>query len=1619
MDDQKENIEKKEKSRSRFWVKFITILIIGLFSLFIILNLLIRIPSVQAYGVRQIGKALTDQLGVPVTVGSFYYDFNSKLVIHDLFIPDFHNDTLLYAGDVELQLKTGLLALRNNIFHLNDITVCDVMLKDTWYVGEEMSDLNRLLAGSQPQQIDSSGVSDTLASNQKKPFNLALYALNTSDIVYFKQDQNTGKRSRIRLGSGIFDFHGAWRLGAPFKLDHIFLDDPVIDLRSIPVVDANSDREKDPGYSGEKQDKSTGKFPLEGLPQFQVGDLRVSGGWVALGILGESDLGNGFKDGMMIEDIAVHIRDVSYAENDLTGSVDYIAGITNTGLELTGASVHKFNFSDRQLSFEDFILETSGSSIGDTLAFKYRSFDDWSSFTDNVLINGTFRRTSIALNDIVRIVPSLESNDFFRKHAGQHVTFSGDVNGRVNNLRLRDFALAVAGLVDIKGNISTRNITIQGEEILNMKIERLNTSVLALRSLIPGFSAPPNFDKLGDIDFSGRFDGYFQDFVAYGNVNTAVGSGKMDMRLDLKNGVEKAAYSGAIELKDFDLGVWSGNEDLGKFTFTANVKNGYGLRGETASADLAARIQYLEFKGYTYRNINFDGKLNSSLLDGALTLNDKYLDFRFNGTLDFSDSLVQVDFALDLDTIELKPLSLSKRELTLAANMRIRGKGRNFDDAIGLLIFRDVVVNEEDSIYRLDSLLISQNFVGDLKQLIIRSPWMSGEVDGQYSFSSLPQQLMHKWKWSNPDLWSNLGMPDIDESKLNVPNEFAYDVRILDASTIFKIARIEGWDLRNARLRGGVYMDKDTWDINGDFPYLQTPGGQIKGLHLSTDFYEGKTDIYLDIDTFDRDNIYLSGTRIYAGVAEDSAILDLSILDPLYSLDFFETRISLAARDSLYAAHVLKDNIQIDGEKWAFTRDNELVFGKNYFYTKNLYIQSGKKEIGLFPMGRTGIVLDVISFNGDLINLLLRDPKFRFDGELSGQFRLNHIFKKEGFSGDLTLEPFIVNGDDHGILLVSAEGKDFKSQINTNVQIFRPGGKIEANGWVDLRENADPQKVFFFDIGVFTFPMVVLDYLVPNGISNTVGFFSGQLSFFGGKGALQLLGELVLEKAKTTIDFIGTRYGFDNQRIVFRKDMIDFTGAEIMDSLGNVAKVTGGLRHVQMKDFKLDARIQSDEFILLNTKKAENADYYGTGIGRADVRFSGDFINTDIYVNATTKAGTRFVIPVDDEVGDVSNSFVRFVKKDEGKVFKVDDLSSASLTGVNLSMDLEVKEEAQVKIIFDEAQGNIMEGYGRGNIQLNITRNGEFTVRGDYEIENGKYLFTLMNFVNKPFNVKRGGVIRWTGDPLDAQIDIEADYAGLRTSLTNFLTEYGLTGQLATEAQRSTEVELTMRLTGSLLRPSIDFSLNFPEVPESLRSYVDSKVRNLEANREQMNTQVFGLIVFRSFLPSNNVGGGILGNTVGSTVGTISEMLANQFSNMISALLSEAVDSWDVVSGVEFNIDYNQPTGAPQGSNDFRFGELAVSQSIRLLNDRWVVTLGANYGNNYLANTRYFSPQVELSWKTPVEGLNLQIYYRTEQFFTGLKQKAGAGLRFHKEYDSFLGLKKAAEDLTEDQDKVN
>ncbi|MBK7873396.1 MAG: hypothetical protein IPJ74_23385 [Saprospiraceae bacterium] len=165
-----------------------------------------------------------------------------------------------------------------------------------------------------------------------------------------------------------------------------------------------------------------------------------------------------------------------------------------------------------------------------------------------------------------------------------------------------------------------------------------------LRQLIPGITLPANFDRLGRLNFRGSFDGFFEDFVAYGDLRTDLGRAIMDMRMNLKNGRGKASYSGKLKLENFDLSKWTNSNDFGLVNFSSEVKNGVGLTAQTASAQLTAEIQSFYFKNYNYQNAKLSGQLNRNLFDGTFSIQDDNIDFNFSGLVNYKDSIPVFDF---------------------------------------------------------------------------------------------------------------------------------------------------------------------------------------------------------------------------------------------------------------------------------------------------------------------------------------------------------------------------------------------------------------------------------------------------------------------------------------------------------------------------------------------------------------------------------------------------------------------------------------------------------------------------------------------------------------------------------------------------------------------------------------------------------------------------------------------------------------------------------------------------------------------------------------------------------------------------------------------------------------
>jgi hypothetical protein len=407
-----------------------------------------------------------------------------------------------------------------------------------------------------------------------------------------------------------------------------------------------------------------------------------------------------------------------------------------------------------------------------------------------------------------------------------------------------------------------------------------------------------------------------------------------------------------------------------------------------------------------------------------------------------------------------------------------------------------------------------------------------------------------------------------------------------------------------------------------------------------------------------------------------------------------------------------------------------------------------------------------------------------------------------------------------------------------------------------------------------------------------------------------------LDNAGLRINYLNTFYHFSH-RMEILPDMFTLDQVKVQDDEGHTGIANGTIIHHGLKDWNFDVGVEMENFKVLDTDEQNNELYYGKAYANGTLGVSGYADNLDINVDAATGAGTdiHFPLGASRDVGGIS--FVQFI----GGGNVADTLEEpVDLSGIHLDMKVAVTPDARFELIFDPTVGDIMRGRGAGNIAMTVTPSGDFSMTGDVELVDGDYLFTLRNLVNKRFNVEPGGHISWYGDPFDAIINVDAVYR-LRASLYDVIPV-----AVRTEAYKKRfPVEVHMHLSRKLMNPDIGFEVKLPTVDEAVRTQVNSAL----ATTDDLNKQVFSLIVLNRFLPTDATSASDNSSGLGgATAATGTELLSNQVSNWLSSFSDK------------FDLGVNWRTGDAISQDEL---ELAVSTAI--FNDR--LQLSTNVGVAY------------------------------------------------------------------------
>jgi len=167
-------------------------------------------------------------------------------------------------------------------------------------------------------------------------------------------------------------------------------------------------------------------------------------------------------------------------------------------------------------------------------------------------------------------------------------------------------------------------------------------------------------------------------------------------------------------------------------------------------------------------------------------------------------------------------------------------------------------------------------------------------------------------------------------------------------------------------------------------------------------------------------------------------------------------------------------------------------------------------------------------------------------------------------------------------------------------------------------------------------------------------------------------------------------------------------------------------------------------------------------------------------------------------------------------------------------------------------------------------------------------------------------------------------------------------------------------------------------------------VSDQEENIQELNKQVFSLLVLNSFMPP--AGSDPLYGRAGVGSTTSSELLSNQLSNMLSKISND------------FDIGFNYRPGDELSNEEY---ELALST--QFFNDRLILDGNLGYSDkanvsNEAQNTNNLIGDISVEYKITKDGkLRVKAFNNSSQFSlveTNSAYTQGLGLSYKEEYDT-------------------
>lgn len=1227
-------------------------------------------------------------------------------------------------------------------------------------------------------------------------------------------------------------------------------------------------------------------------------------------------------DAVLMTDIYGKLHNFKLADKNAAVVIDSVSLNESSGLrmhQLKGT----IKASDTNLSINNLVATLNNSSLKGDLTLGYADINALINDPEALKLEIALPSYSFDLKDIYTFQPDLANNEYLSQLAQKPIKGKITAKGSTESLQLDQFEVNWGTQTSITANGAIGHIT--NVEKLYFNLQNINATT-DRGSMLQFVKEEDLGIKLPETaQLKAVASGTLDNVTTNANLTTSYGA--LALKASFRNS-EKIGFDADLKLDKLQLSKMLGMQEIGDLSLQLKTQ-GTGSELSTLNASLDGAILEFAYNDYPLQNIPIQGNMKNGVGEVTSKFKDDNINIALDADFQLDEDLKKAQATVDIAGADLGAFGITSKNIKVAGKIGVNFEGDANAYKINSTIDDGIAVFDEKS-YLLGSLKLDAFVKSDSTSLDIKNKML----DLQLRSNAQPQNIGKALKrHTNSYLAIELKTDSLKQVVLGINGKLS------PSPLLTEVILPELQSFESATIKVDFNEKDRRLDSKVSFPYLKYADSEIDSLYISSTSDAQNLNFQSGFNKIAFGPFNIQRTALTGVVSENKLNLDFTSYDDEERLMHFASTLS-RKRDSNGIEDLIfnlsLDDLILNKKPWTIPENNEIAVRENRIAFKDFKLTNESQSMELRSdrpeSSKDHIALLLNNFRLQALLSILNSDEKLATGKVNGEFILEDIYGATGFLADLQIADLHALEIPLGVLKLDAKSLD-GSRYDMKMSIKGEDVDLIASGDYEVNETAADLN---FDLDINSIKMSTIAGFSADFLKEGKGAINGEFKVTGTTTDPRYNGALRFNKASMNVAMLNTRFTLKDEEITIDNAAITMNELHIADAKGGVFTIDGKIGTENLLVPTFDLKIKAKDFTALNSTKEDNELYYGKATFDANATIAGDInipvIDIDLKVKKVTDI--TYVIPATELDVVKRDGIVQFVNKENpDAILTQTEEQTALLTGFDINANFKIRNDAKVTIIVDPNTGDQFEVSGTGDLKFRMTPNGRMTLAGRYEIADGYYQINLYDIVSRRFELAKGGSVTWSGDPFDADLDVSAIYK-VETSASALMASQ-TSGANITDKNRYRQVLpflVYLNVNGELLQPEISFKIDLPEEEQgAIGGQVNGRLQQLNTQDQELNKQVFSLLVLNKFFPTSGSDGSS-GGTATLARNNLNQALSDQLNQFGGKLLGN--------SGIDLNFGLDSYTDYQSGDGQQRT-QLDVTASKKLMDDRLIVSVGS------------------------------------------------------------------------------